>query len=68
MGFITKRKFNHGILVHLCFFRSCEETKYDINHVIAMPQDNRDIKNFFSVKFPVGLNYQFQGVEFLPIN
>ena len=67
-GFIFKREPNFGILAHLCFFRSCEESPFDINQVIAMPQDPRHGKTFFSVNFPDGLQYEFQGMEFLPIN
>ena len=67
-GFIVRRKSNIGIIVHLCFFRSCEESPYDLNKVIAMPQDPRPKRTFFSVKFPEGLQYNFQGIEFLPIN
>ena len=67
-GFISKRKRNFGIIVHLCFFRSCEENPYDLNRVIAMPQDPPSERTFFSVKFPEGLQYDFQGLEFLPIN
>ena len=67
-GFIVKRKANFGIIVHLCFFRSCEESPFDFNKVIAMPQDLPSERTFFSVKFPQGLQYDFQGLEFLPIN
>ena len=67
-GFIVKRKANLGIIVHLCFFRSCEESPFDFNKVIAMPQDLPSERTFFSVKFPQGLQYDFQGIEFLPVN
>ena len=67
-GFILKREKNFGIVIHLCFFRTCEESPYDINQVIAMPQDPPPDKTFFSVKFPYGLKYKFQGMEFIPIN
>ena len=66
-GFILKREQNYGIIVRLCFFRSCEESPYDINQVIAMPQSPAKDRSFFSIKYPLGLNYDFQGVEFLPI-
>jgi len=29
-GFIFKRKPGTGIIAHLCFYRSCEETSYDL--------------------------------------
>ena len=67
-GFIVKRKANLGIIAHLCFFRSCEESTYDLNRVIAMPQDPQPDRTFFSIKIPHGLQYDFQGLEFLPIN
>ena len=67
-GFIVKREQNFGIIVHLCFFRSCQESPYDLKQVIAMPQDPRSDRTFFSVRFPRGLQYDFQGIEFLPIN
>ena len=67
-GFIAKRKANFGIIVHLCFFRSCEESPLDFNKVIAMPQDPPSNQTFFSIKFPQGLQYEFQGMEFLPVN
>ena len=67
-GFIFKRELNFGIIAHLCFFRSCEENPYDINKVILMPQDSVYKNSFFSIKLPYGLQYDFQGLEFLPIN
>lgn len=65
-GFILKRKPNSGIIVRLCFFRSCEESPYDLNKVIAKPQEPPFDQTFFSVKFPPQLQYEFQGLEFLP--
>lgn len=67
-GFILSRKRNFGIIVHLCFFRSCEESAYDTNQVILMPQDSLSDKKFFSIKFPHELHYEFQGIEFKSIN
>ena len=67
-GFITKREFNFGIIAHLCFFRSCQESPYDINQVVAMPQEPVSDRTFFMIKLPHGLQYNFQGIEFLPIN
>ena len=66
-GFIFKRKPNIGIIAHLCFYRSCEETPYDLNNVIAIPFDPLYDKTFFSIKFPHNLQYNFQGLEFLPL-
>ena len=65
-GFIFKRKPNTGIIAHLCFYRSCEETSYDLRSVIAKPFEPPYDKNFFSIKFPQNLQYNFQGLEFLP--
>ena len=64
-GFILKCEPQSGILVHLCFFRSCEESPYDSNQFIARPHDPPSERTFFSVKIPQGLQYEFQGLEFL---
>ena len=66
-GFIFKRKPDTGIIAHLCFYRSCEETPYDLRNVIAIPFDPLYDKTFFSIKFPQNLQYNFQGLEFLPL-
>jgi len=66
-GFIFKRKPGTGIMAHLCFYRSCEETSYDLRDVIAMPFEPPYDKTFFSIKFPHSLQYNFQGLEFLPL-
>ena len=65
-GFIFKRKPGTGIMARLCFYRSCEETSYDLRDVIAMPFEPPYDKTFFSIKFPHRLQYEFQGLEFLP--
>ena len=65
-GFIFKRKPNIGVIVHLCFYRSCEETSYDLRKVVAKPHELPYDKTFFSIKFPQKLQYDFQGLEFLP--
>ena len=66
-GFIFKRKPGTGITAHLCLYRSCEETPYDLRNVIAMPFEPPYDKTFFSIKFPHNLQYNFQGLEFLPL-
>ena len=66
-GYIFKRKRNMGIKAHLCLYRSCEESKYDLKKIIAKPQEPPYDKTFFSIKFPVGLQYEFQGLEFISI-
>jgi hypothetical protein len=64
-GFIFKRKPGTGIMAHLCLYRSCEETPYDLRNVIAKPFETPYDKTFFSIKFPQKLQYKFQGLEFL---
>ena len=66
-GFIFKRKPGTGIMAHLCLYRSCEVTPYDLRNVIAMPFEPPYDKTFFSIKFPQKLQYEFQGLEFLPL-
>ena len=65
-GFIFIRKRDTGIMAHLCLYRSCEETPYDLKKVIAKPFEPPYDKTFFSIKFPQKLQYDFQGLEFLP--
>ena len=65
-GYIFKRKPDTGIMAHLCLYRSCEESPYDLRHVIAKPFEPPYEKTFFSIKFPQKLQYDFQGLEFLP--
>ena len=65
-GFIFIRKRGTGIMAHLCLYRSCEETPYDLKKVIAKPFEPPYDKTFFSIKFPQKLQYDFQGLEFLP--
>jgi len=64
-GYILKRKKNIGIIAQLCLYRSCEETSYDFRKIIARPFEPPYEKDFFSVKFPQKLQYEFQGLEFL---
>lgn len=63
-GFIFKREKKSGIIVHLCFFRSCEESQYDLKQVIVRPQEPPYDETFFSVKLPSDLQYEFQGLKF----
>jgi hypothetical protein len=65
-GFIFKRKPNTGIMAHLCLYRSCEVSPYDLRNVLAKPFEPPYDKTFFSIKFPQKLQYDFQGLEFLP--
>ena len=66
-GLVFNRDPKHGIIVHLCFFRSCEESPYDLKKVIAHPNVPPFDQTFFTVKFPHPLQYEFQGLEFLPL-
>ena len=66
LGFIFKREADTGIMAHFCFYRSCEVTPYDLRNVIANPFEPPYEKTFFSIKFPQKLQYDFQGLEFLP--
>jgi hypothetical protein len=65
-GYIFKRKPNTGIMAHLCLYRTCEVSPYDLRHVIAKPFEPPYDKTFFSIRFPQKLQYDFQGLEFLP--
>ena len=65
-GYIFKRKPDTGIMAHLCLYRSCEVTPYDLRNVIAKPFEPPYDETFFSIKFPQKLQYEFQGLEFLP--
>ena len=67
LGYIFKRNPKSGIRVHWCFFRYCEESPHDLNEIIANPQQPPFDEFFFSVKFPPLLQYNFQGLEFIPI-
>jgi hypothetical protein len=65
-GFIFKRKPDTGIMAHLCLYRTCEVSPYDLRNVIAKPFEPPYDKTFFSIRFPQKLQYDFQGLEFLP--
>ena len=47
LGYIFKRKRNIGIKAHLCLYRSCEESKYDLKKIIAKPQEPPYYKTIF---------------------
>ena len=65
-GYIFKRKPDTGIMAHLCLYRTCEVSPYDLRNVIAKPFEPPYDKTFFSIRFPQKLQYDFQGLEFLP--
>lgn len=63
-GIIFKRNLEKPIHMRWCFFKSCENSPYDFKVVIANPHSPPFDQGFFSVKFPPGLQYRFQGLEF----
>lgn len=64
LGIIFKRNSSKPIHLRWCFFRSCEESPFDYKVVIANPHQAPFKDNFFEVKYPPGLHYQFQGLHF----
>ena len=64
LGMIFKRDLSLPIHLRWCFFRNCEESPFDYKVVIANPHQAPFKGNFFEVKFPPGLQYQFQGLHF----
>ena len=63
-GVIFKRDKRYPIFLRWCFFRNCEESPYDYKSVIADAYSPPFDQNFFSVKFPPLLQYEFQGLDF----
>lgn len=63
-GFILKRDPKLSLAVRWCFFRSCEESPFDYTVRIAAPYRPPFVKGFFVVKFPPGIQYNFQGLLF----
>ncbi|MBI4388716.1 MAG: hypothetical protein HY580_00930 [Nitrospinae bacterium] len=63
-GVIFKRDKRFGIRMRWCFFRNCEQSPYDYYVTIADPYSPPFEENYFTVKFPPGLQYEFQGLEF----
>ncbi len=64
--FFNNNRDNTGIMAHLCLYRTCEVSPYDLRNVIAKPFEPPYDKTFFSIRFPQKLQYDFQGLEFLP--
>jgi len=64
LGIIFKRDLSKPIHLRWCFFRSCEENPFDYKVVIANPHQAPFKDNYFEVKYPPGLHYQFQGLHF----
>jgi hypothetical protein len=63
-GFIIKRNKDKGIRLRWCMFRNCEHSPYDYTVTIAEPNSPPFESNFFTISFPPGLQYEFQGLEF----
>ncbi len=64
LGIILKRDPRFPVKMRWCFFRDCEESPYDYNVVIAEASNPPFVENFFEVKLPPGLQYNFQGLYF----
>lgn len=63
-GVIVKRDKRQGLRVRWCLFRNCEESPYDYSVTIAEPLSPPYDEEFFTVKLPPGLQYDFQGLDF----
>jgi hypothetical protein len=64
LGIIFKRNLDKPLFVKWCFFRNCEESPFDYISVVAQPHSPPLANGFFETKFPPGLNYHFQGLNF----
>jgi hypothetical protein len=66
-GIIFKRDKEVSIFIHWCFFRSCEESPYDIKLKIASAWVPPYDQTFFNAKLPEKLQYRFQGLKFYTV-
>ena len=66
-GIILKRDKEVSIFLHWCFFRSCEESPYNIKLKIAHAWTPPYDQTFFNAKLPAKLNYRFQGLKFYTV-
>jgi hypothetical protein len=66
-GIIFKREKESSLFLHWCFFRSCEESTYDIKQKIASAFTPPYDQAFFTAKLPPNLSYQFQGLKFYTV-
>jgi len=64
LGIILKRNLDKALFVKWCFFRNCEESPFNYVSVIAQPHSPPLANGYFETKFPPGLNYHFQGLQF----
>lgn len=67
-GIILKRNPNYSIFVRWCFLRSCEESPYDYNYLIADANFTPVDQDFFSAGLPAKFRYRFQGMKFTAVN
>ncbi len=63
-GIIFKRDKKYSLFLRWCFFRSCEESKYDYKVMIAKAFDPPFDQDFFMIRLPVKFSYKFQGLDF----
>lgn len=63
-GVVFKRDKRQIIRMRWCLFRNCEHSPYDYSVTIAESYSPPFEDNFFTIKFPPGLQYEFQGLEF----
>ncbi len=63
-GIIFKRQKEVSLYIEWCFFKSCEESQYD--YVVKIADANKPPfdQQFFSVKLPAHLAYEFKGLKF----
>ena len=66
-GIIFKRDKENSIFMHWCFFRSCEESPYDIQTKIVGSFTPPYDQFFFSGHLPPKLNYNFKGLRFYTV-
>ena len=67
-GLILKRNPRVSLFIRWCFFRSCEESPYDYNYLIADANFTPNDQDFFSARLPATFRYKFQGMKFTAVN
>jgi len=68
LGILLKRNLDKALFVRWCFFRNCEESRFDFVSVIGQSHSPPLANGFFETKYPPGLNYHFQGLQFYTRN
>ena len=68
LGILLKRNLDKALFVRWCFFRNCEESRFDFVSVIGQSHSPPLANGFFETKYPPGLNYHFQGLHFYTRN